>query len=157
MFSYCTGQSKAPTSPPRQPPGYKFPIHVWGNYKVCVIYANPPWHHNLSLCNHLLVISLCPATSSKTYIHYMYHVKLKLRFKFLNPWASGYQISHHNENYDNQISSTTEQKSVKCPGYAQEGEGRGVLKLQFGRYEEEKFLIIFTEVILTLYAQGFWC
>ena len=52
----------------------------WGNYKVCVIYANIPWSHNLSLWNH--PIPLRPPTSSKTY---MYHVKLKLRFKCPNP------------------------------------------------------------------------
>ena len=93
------------------------------------------WSHNLSLWNH--PIPLCPPTSSKTCI---YHVKLKLRFKCPNP-KHGYQISHPHENYDNQFSSTTERKSVKCPGYAQKGEGRGVLKLQFGRYEEQEKLL----------------
>ena len=36
------------------------------------------------------------------------------------------------------------------------GMTRGVLKFRFDRCEvEEKFLMIFTQVILTLYAQGF--
>lgn len=54
----------------------------------------------------------------------MCHVKLKLRLKFPNP-KHGYQISHPHESYDDQIPSTTERKSVKCPGYVQEGEGMG--------------------------------
>ena len=33
VFSYCTSQSKASTSPPKQQPGYKFHIHV-GQFKV---------------------------------------------------------------------------------------------------------------------------
>ena len=33
VFSYCTCQSKASTSPPKQPPGYKFHIHV-GQFKA---------------------------------------------------------------------------------------------------------------------------
>ena len=53
-----------------------------GNYKVCVIYANPPWCHNLALWNHL--ISLCPPTSSKTYIHTL-HVSCEIEAKVQVP------------------------------------------------------------------------
>ena len=87
-------------------------------------------------------------------IHVSCEIEAKVQMP--QPFKHGYQISHPHENYDNQISSTTKRKSVKFPGYAQEGEGRGVLKLRFDRCEEEeKFLMIFTQVILTLYAQGF--
>ena len=102
-----------------------------------------------------------PLSSYKLQDIHTLHVSCEIKAKVQIPqhFKHGYQISHPHENYDNQISSTTERKSVKCPGYAQKGEGRGVLKLQFGRYEEEeeKILRIFPEVILTLYAQGFWC
>jgi len=65
--------------------------------------------------------------------HELFYYLDKAKVQIPQPFKHGYQISHPHENYDNQISSTTERKSVKCPGYAQKGEGRGVLKLQFGR------------------------
>ena len=38
--------------------------------------------------------------------------EIEAKVQMPQPFKHGYQISHHHENYDNQISSTTERKNV---------------------------------------------
>ena len=71
-----------------------------------------------------------PLSSYKLQDIHTLHVscEIKAKVQIPQPFKHGYQISHPHENYDNQISSTRERKSVKCSGYPQKGEGRGGAK-----------------------------
>ena len=119
MFSYCTSQSKASTSPPKQQPVYKFHIHVHvGQFKVikCPTLGKLESLCDLSLSTMKpqpfpLKSSNPPLSPYKLQdIHISCEIEAKVQMP--QPFKHGYQISHPHEYYDNQISFTTERKSV---------------------------------------------
>lgn len=63
VFSYCTSQSEASTSPPKQPPGYKFPIHV-GQFKVIKCPTLGKLQSLCDLCQSTMMPQPCPLKSS---------------------------------------------------------------------------------------------